>query len=47
MRNRVELASTACFIAFALVAFTVSVVMALPLFVAGVLLTLRARALRP
>jgi hypothetical protein len=47
MRHPIELASTACFVGFAVVAFTVSVLAALPILVVGVLLTLRARALRP
>jgi hypothetical protein len=47
MRNPIEVASAACFIAFAVVSFTVSTLVALPILVIGVLLTLRARALRP
>jgi hypothetical protein len=47
LRNRVELASAVCFVAFAVVAFAVSPVAALPIFVVALLLTLRARALRP
>ena len=46
MRNRVELASAACFVLFAVVAFTASTWAAAPLLVVGVLLSLRARALR-
>jgi hypothetical protein len=47
MRNRVELASAACFVAFAVLAFTVSPLVAAPVFVVALLLSLRARALRP
>jgi hypothetical protein len=46
MRNPIELASAACFVVFAVLAFTVSTLVALPIFVLAVLLTLRARALR-
>jgi hypothetical protein len=46
LRHPIELASAASFIAFAVVAFAVSAVAALPIFVVAVLLTLRARALR-
>jgi hypothetical protein len=46
LRSRVELASAACFVLFAVLALTVSSLVAAPFFVVGVLLTLRARALR-
>jgi hypothetical protein len=46
LRNRVELASAACFVVFAVLAFTVSAVAAAPVFVLALLLSLRARALR-
>jgi hypothetical protein len=47
MRNRVELASAVCFVLFAVLAFAVSVLAAVPVLVVAVLLSLRARALRP
>jgi hypothetical protein len=46
MRNRVELASAACFVLFAVVAFTASTLAAAPILVVAVLLSFRARALR-
>jgi len=46
LRSRAELASTACFVLFAVAAFTVSALAAAPLLVLGVLLTLRARLRR-
>jgi hypothetical protein len=44
LRSRVELASAACFVLFAVLAFTVSPVAAAPVFVLALLLSLRARA---
>jgi hypothetical protein len=46
MHSRVELASAACFVLFAVLALTVSALAALPAFVFALLLSLRARALR-
>jgi hypothetical protein len=46
MRGRVELASAAAFVLFAILAFTVSALVAAPVFVVAVLLSLRASALR-
>jgi hypothetical protein len=43
LRNRVELASAACFVFFAVLALTVSALAAAPIFVVAVLLSLRAR----
>jgi hypothetical protein len=47
MRNRVELASAVCFVLFAVLALAVSMLVAVPVLVVAVLLSLRARALRP
>jgi hypothetical protein len=47
LRNRIELASAVCFVLFAILSFTVSLLAAAPAFIVAVLLTLRARALRP
>jgi hypothetical protein len=43
LRNRYELASAVCFIGALVVSLALSTVLALPLFVAGVALSLRAR----
>jgi hypothetical protein len=47
MRNRIQLASAACFVLFAVLSFTVSTLVAFPALVVGVVLSLRARAARP
>jgi hypothetical protein len=43
LRNRRELAGAVCFIAFAIVSFTVSPLFGLPIFVLALGLSLRAR----